>query len=69
MMERLLTVEQLANQLQVKPRTIYQWVHEEYIPIIKLGSLVRFSPSKVSHWLTDRETPGRKKRRLKADLS
>ena len=41
-MDRLLTIDDLAEWLQVKPRTIYQWVHEGYIPVIKLGALGDF---------------------------
>ncbi|MFH1725067.1 MAG: helix-turn-helix domain-containing protein [Elusimicrobiota bacterium] len=67
-MERLLTVDQLADRLQVKPRTIYQWVHERYIPTVKLGSLVRFSPARVSEWLEKREVPGRVRRSLAVDI-
>ena len=68
-LDRLLTVEDLAEKLRVKPRTIYQWVHERYIPVVKLGSLVRFSPAGVSHWLKTREVPGRSVRRIEIDLS
>ena len=67
-MERLLTVQELADRLQIKPRTVYQWVHESYIPVIKLGSLVRFSPARVAPWLEVREVSGRAPRRLAVDL-
>ena len=50
-MDRLLTVGEVATWLQVKPRTIYQWVHEGYIPVIKLGTLVRFDQASVVEWL------------------
>lgn len=68
-MNRLLTVDEVAAWLQVKPRTIYQWVHEGYIPVIKLGALVRFDQSSVSTWLKKREIPGRGQRRLELDIS
>lgn len=68
-MDRLLTVDQVANWLQVKPRTIYQWVHEGYIPVIKLGSLSRFSQASVTEWLRKREAPGRTGRKLDFDLN
>lgn len=67
-MDRLLTVEQLADWLQVKPRTIYQWVHEGYIPVVKLGSLVRFRQGSVSAWIDSREERGRTSRRVNHDL-
>jgi excisionase family DNA binding protein len=67
-MNRLLTVDEVAAWLQVKPRTIYQWVHEGYIPVMKLGALVRFDQSSVSAWLKKRETLGRGQRRLELDI-
>lgn len=68
-MDRLLTVDDLAAWLQVKPRTIYQWVHEGYVPVIKLGSLVRFDQASVREWVGKRETPGRVRKRVEFDLS
>lgn len=66
--ERLLTVEQLAGWLQVRPRTICQWVHEEYIPVVKLGSLVRFRRGSVEEWLAKSEQPGRRQRKLSVEI-
>lgn len=68
-MDRLLTVDDLAAWLQVKPRTIYQWVHEEYIPVVKLGSLVRFDPASIAAWLKKKETPGRAAKRLEVGVN
>ena len=67
-MERLLTVEEVAGWLQVKPRTIYQWVHEGYLPVLKLGTLVRFAPGGIRDWLRKRETVGRTRRRLEVEV-
>lgn len=67
--DRLLTVDEVAAWLQVKPRTIYQWVHEGYIPVIKLGSLVRFDQASVLAWVKKRETPGRIRKQPEFDLS
>lgn len=68
-MNRLLTVDEVAQWLQVKPRTIYQWVHEGYIPVIKLGALVRFDQASVMGWIRKRETPGRVRKRVEFDVS
>ncbi len=68
-MDKLLTVEEVAQWLQVKPRTIYQWVHERYIPVVKLGTLVRFNQASLVAWLKGRETDGRSKRRVEIDLN
>ena len=66
-MDRLLTIDDLAEWLQVKPRTIYQWVHEGYIPVIKLGALVRFDKASIIEWVKKREAPGRAKQRVESD--
>ena len=66
-MDRLLTIDDLAEWLQVKPRTIYQWVHEGYIPVIKLGALVRFDKASIIEWVKKREAPGRAKQRVEFD--
>jgi excisionase family DNA binding protein len=67
-MERLLTVDQIAAYLQVKPSTIYQWTHEGYIPHVKLGNLVRFKVSTIDRWLEKREVTGKTKRRVQVNL-
>lgn len=67
-MDRLLTIDDLAEWLQVKPRTIYQWVHEGYIPVIKLGALVRFDRASILAWVKKREAPGRSSKRLETSL-
>ncbi|MDE2039214.1 MAG: helix-turn-helix domain-containing protein [Elusimicrobia bacterium] len=66
--DRLLTVDEVAGWLQVKPRTIYQWVHENYIPVIKLGVLVRFDQASIVTWLKKREAPGRAVKRLEVNV-
>jgi excisionase family DNA binding protein len=68
-MDRLLTVDDLAAWLQVKPRTVYQWVHVGYIPVIKLGTLVRFDRTSILEWVKKRETTGRISKRLDVDIS
>ncbi len=65
---RLLTVDEVACRLQVKPRTVYHWVHERYIPSIKLGSLIRFDQTSITTWVRKRETAGRITRRLEVDI-
>lgn len=67
-MNRLLTVDEVAAWLQVKPRTIYQWVHEGYIPVLKLGALVRFDQANIAAWLKKREIPGRARQRVELDI-
>jgi excisionase family DNA binding protein len=58
-MQKLLTVEEIADYLQVKPSTIYQWTHQGFIPHVKLGNRVRFRLSQVDRWIEKRENNGR----------
>ncbi len=63
-MQKLLTVEEIADYLQVKPSTIYQWTHQGFIPHVKLGNRVRFRLSQVDRWIERRENNGRTLKRL-----
>ncbi len=58
-MQKLLTVEEIADYLQVRPSTIYQWTHQGFIPHVKLGNRVRFRLSQVDRWIERRENSGR----------
>ncbi len=69
MKERLLTVQEVAEYLQVKPSTIYQWTHEDYIPHVKFGNLVRFRLDKIQSWIEKKSKPGRSTRAIRVDLS
>lgn len=55
-MERLLTIDDIAEKLQVKKSTIYALVHRNRIPHIKLtGKLLRFRETEIQEWI-DRVT-------------
>ena len=58
-MEKLLKIEQLADQLQVSKSLIYKWVHYDFVPYIKLGTQVRFKNSSIEKWIKKREKLGR----------
>ena len=58
-MEKLLTPEQLSELLQIKISTVYKWAHYGYVPMVKIGPLIRFKESKVEEWLRKRERKGR----------
>lgn len=51
-MKILLTVEELAKYLKIKPDTIYKKVKRGEIPAIKLGKIVRFSKEKIDQWIS-----------------
>ncbi|MGD2092366.1 MAG: helix-turn-helix domain-containing protein [Candidatus Aminicenantes bacterium] len=54
---RLMSAEEVAEVLGVKPRTIFSWVTQNRIPYIKLGegrkSLVKFNPKRLNQWLEE----------------
>jgi len=54
-MDKLLTIDELAEVLTVKKSTIYQWVHLGLIPHIKVGRLLRFKEESIQKWLISRE--------------
>lgn len=47
----LLTIQDVAKQLQVKASTLYAWVAQGKIPSVKLNGLIRFHPSAIEQWL------------------
>ncbi|OFZ80664.1 MAG: hypothetical protein A2583_13600 [Bdellovibrionales bacterium RIFOXYD1_FULL_53_11] len=43
----VLTIEQLAEYLQLSVGTIYYWVHRREIPFLKIGKHLRFNINEV----------------------
>ena len=66
-MEKLLTVRQLSEILQVSRRTIYDWTHIGFIPHYKFPKGVRFLKPKIEKWLQARRTKGRNSYKYKFD--
>ena len=58
-MENLLDIKQLSAMLGVKTATIYGWVHDKYIPFIKLGRLVRFDYAEIMDWVQKQKHTGK----------
>ena len=58
-MEKLLTIKQVSEALQVSPSLVYKWVHYDFMPYIKLGNLLRFRESDLVIWLKRRSYRGR----------
>ena len=56
-----LTAEQLAELLQVSPKSIFRWATEDpSMPCLRLGRAVRFPKARILAWLRGREQgPGR----------
>jgi excisionase family DNA binding protein len=47
----LLTIKELAEQLRIKPSTLYAWAAHGKIPCRKIHGLVRFDPTEIDRWL------------------
>lgn len=58
-MEKLLTISQLSELLQVSPKTIYQWTHIGFVPHYKFPKGVRFRIIEIENWLKSRKKRGR----------
>ena len=48
----LLTIKDLAEQLRIKPGTLYSWAAQGKIPCRKIHGLVRFDPLEIDCWLS-----------------
>jgi excisionase family DNA binding protein len=48
--EEIMTLEEVAAYLKVKPQTIYTWAQEKRIPAAKLGKEWRFKRSIIDAW-------------------
>ncbi len=49
----ILTLEEVATYLRLKPQTIYKWAQEKRIPAAKLGKEWRFRRTVIDRWLDD----------------
>ncbi len=49
----ILTLEEVAHYLRLKPQTIYKWAQEKRIPAVKLGKEWRFRRSILDRWMND----------------
>lgn len=49
-MDEVMTIEEVAKYLKLKPQTIYTWAQNKKIPAAKLGKEWRFKKSVVDKW-------------------
>jgi excisionase family DNA binding protein len=52
-MEQLLTVEEVADLLKVRPRWVYDQVERRALPYVKVGRYVRFRVSELEAYLAE----------------
>jgi excisionase family DNA binding protein len=53
----LLTIKELAEQLRIKPATLYSWAAQGKIPCRKIHGLVRFDQHDIDRWLSSFSPP------------
>jgi excisionase family DNA binding protein len=54
-MDKVLTLEEVADYLNVHPSTIYRLVKKSQIPAFKIGSDWRFNSDSIERWIKARE--------------
>lgn len=67
-MNKLLTPKELSEFLNVKLSTIYAWSCQEFLPIRKVGRLLRFDEQDIERWLARRACGGRITKKVKIPL-
>ena len=53
--DRLLTVQEICELLQVKKTYVYWLTHQKKIPHIKIQGILRFRRSAIDRWLESQE--------------
>jgi excisionase family DNA binding protein len=51
--DKIMTLEEVAEYLRVKPQTIYTWAQEKKIPAAKLGKEWRFKKAMIDKWFNE----------------
>ncbi|MDA8061599.1 MAG: helix-turn-helix domain-containing protein [Actinomycetota bacterium] len=57
---RLLTIDQLAEQLGITTRHVRRLIAERRVPYVKVGRLVRFDEEEIKAWLDEHRVGGRR---------
>jgi len=52
-MEDIMTLEEVAKYLKVRPQTIYTWAQDGRIPAAKLGKEWRFRKTVIDRWFNE----------------
>ena len=58
MPDDFLTIDDVADLLKVRKSTLYSWTHQNQIPHLKVGRLVRFRRDAIEAWLKRLEVSG-----------
>ena len=49
--DEIMTVEEVAKYLKLKPQTVYKWAQEGHLPGAKLGKEWRFRRQMIDEWI------------------
>lgn len=49
----LLTPDEVCDLLKIKKQRLYEWVHFDRIPYIKIGRFLRLSGKRIKEWLEE----------------
>lgn len=58
-MDDVLTVEEVAELLRVKPVTVMRWQTKRGLPAARIGKTTRYRKAAVLEWLATHEAPRR----------
>lgn len=53
--DRLWTLEDVAQFLQVKPSVVRYWARNREIPYVRLGRCIRFKQADIVNWVNGKE--------------
>lgn len=51
MSKRWMSVDEIAEHLQIKRETVYKWVTNKGMPSQKVGRLLRFQLDEIDEWV------------------
>jgi len=54
-MEKLLTLQQVSEKLQISENTLYKLARKGEIPAIKIGNQWRFKAQDIERWLEEQK--------------
>jgi excisionase family DNA binding protein len=46
-----MTIQEVSDWLQIKPKTLRQWIYLDKIPSLKINGLVRFDKRQLDLWM------------------
>jgi excisionase family DNA binding protein len=61
MVDTIYTIEQAADILHIKPRTLREWIRQEKVKAFKLGDLVRIHEEDLQKFIDSARKNTRKK--------